>query len=231
MMIYKITNLITGKLYIGQTVKTLNQRWSQHKCCKRKSPLTSSLKRYGAGNFKIEHVWTALNGKHLDELEVYFIGRFRSLWPYGYNILEGGNVSQRRGRKPWNNGKKATDRAKLNQSIAHLGQPAWNRGLTTSDDTKKKMSLAKVGKHISPGTEFKKGGVSIFKGKKHSKASLKLIRDNNKMSVSILCVEQNEVFPSIAEAARQTGVYKNAIRKSMERGIRHQTSGLSFRRT
>ena len=30
--IYKITNDINNKIYIGQTIKTLTKRWQQHKC-------------------------------------------------------------------------------------------------------------------------------------------------------------------------------------------------------
>lgn len=55
--IYKITNLINDKVYIGQTTTTINNRWSQHKTHKdKRSHLRSALDKYGIENFKIEEV-------------------------------------------------------------------------------------------------------------------------------------------------------------------------------
>ncbi|RLA24867.1 MAG: hypothetical protein DRQ62_04180 [Gammaproteobacteria bacterium] len=44
MIIYEITNKITGKQYIGQTTKSLNYRWRQH--CKNKYYIGSSIKKW-----------------------------------------------------------------------------------------------------------------------------------------------------------------------------------------
>ena len=53
--IYKITNDINNKVYIGQTIKTLTKRWQQHKCNSTKEyfkqiVLYKAFKKYG-----IEH--------------------------------------------------------------------------------------------------------------------------------------------------------------------------------
>lgn len=55
-IIYKITNLVNGKLYIGQTRQTLNKRWSSHKLSSRKpqSILHKAMHCYGISNFKME---------------------------------------------------------------------------------------------------------------------------------------------------------------------------------
>lgn len=127
MIIYRITNLINGKLYIGQTSKTLNCRWAVHKSCKRITPLTSALKKYGSENFSIFPIVTALAVQFMDELEREAIKCADCIYPKGYNLLDGGNVSHLRGRTPWNKGKKATEAAINNQSKAHLGLPASNR--------------------------------------------------------------------------------------------------------
>ncbi len=51
MIIYKITNIINGKCYIGQTTKTLNIRISKHLKCtfneNRKTYLYNSIRKYG----------------------------------------------------------------------------------------------------------------------------------------------------------------------------------------
>jgi len=127
MVIYKITNKINGKIYIGQTIAKLQHRWAVHKASKRKSPLTSAFKSYGVENFIIEPIASCLDVSFLDELEIKLIEAHDCLYPKGYNLLKGGNVSQHRGRKPWNKGKKASPQAIANQSKSHIGQVAWNK--------------------------------------------------------------------------------------------------------
>ena len=58
MIIYKITNNINGKAYIGQTTNTLARRW-----CKHNTPssnycrlLKRALNKYGKENFIIEKI-------------------------------------------------------------------------------------------------------------------------------------------------------------------------------
>ncbi len=59
MIIYKITNIINNKIYIGKTEKSLNKRWSGHIAKSRKniiSVLHNAILKYGKENFKIERV-------------------------------------------------------------------------------------------------------------------------------------------------------------------------------
>ncbi len=143
MTIYKITNLINGKIYIGQTIKTLQRRFAVHKSCKRNSILTSAFKCYGKENFCIEPVISCLDVAALDDLEIKAIEQFNSLKPNGYNQLKGGNVSQQRGRTPWNKGKKASKKAIANQSKSHLGQVAWNKTVIYCVETGEKFESLK----------------------------------------------------------------------------------------
>ncbi len=57
MVIYKITNTINGKAYVGQTVQSNPRaRWYQHKenAKKQKHPLYCAMRKYGVHNFKFE---------------------------------------------------------------------------------------------------------------------------------------------------------------------------------
>ena len=53
--IYKITNTVNGKVYVGQTVRSINHRWSQHlyvnSTCTR---MNAAIKKYGKENFRID---------------------------------------------------------------------------------------------------------------------------------------------------------------------------------
>lgn len=53
MIIYKIVNLITGKIYIGQTVGSLNTRWNQHCLISSKcAALNGAINKYGKENLE-----------------------------------------------------------------------------------------------------------------------------------------------------------------------------------
>ena len=93
--IYKITNKITSKIYIGQTKRTIKQRWSEHKqTCKSSKdpkydyPLYRAIRKYGIHNFKIEEI-EQCSFDNLDEREIYWIKFFDS-FHNGYNLTLGG---------------------------------------------------------------------------------------------------------------------------------------------
>jgi len=96
MLVYKITNTVNGKVYIGQTVGTLHKRWSAHKTDARngKKSLTicKAIRKYGPENFCAEELATASSIEMLNELEIHFINLYRSHDPkFGYNSTFGGD--------------------------------------------------------------------------------------------------------------------------------------------
>lgn len=229
MIIYKITNIVTGKVYIGQTIMPLIRRWRVHKSVKRRSPLCSSIKKHGAHNFTIEPLCSVIDLAHLDDLEIYFISYFNCVYPNGYNLTTGGQQgAHTRGKAPWNKGKTASSEAILNQSNAHLGQAAWNKGQVTSEETKLKQSAKKVGKRMSPATEYKKGQESTFKGKKHTPEALALISAHGNRR-AVLCVETGTVYASILDAAKQLGIAKSYMRRLVQSETLHKKTGFTFK--
>lgn len=91
--IYKIVNLLTGKIYIGQTTRdNPQQRWGEHcRASKVKvSALTSAINKYGKNNFTFELIDIAENINSLNEKEKFYIKYFNSISPSGYNLTEGG---------------------------------------------------------------------------------------------------------------------------------------------
>lgn len=90
--IYKITNIINGKIYIGKTNRTIEERFKEH--CQsiyreEKRPLYSAMKKYGIENFIIEEIEECpIN--IVDEREKYWIEYFNS-FKYGYNATIGGD--------------------------------------------------------------------------------------------------------------------------------------------
>lgn len=92
--IYKITNTINGKIYIGQTKRSLQVRWRAHvndsRNNRRRGYLKRAIEKYNARNFKIEAL-EEVETQYLDEREIALIEQYRSTDPtIGYNIAKGG---------------------------------------------------------------------------------------------------------------------------------------------
>lgn len=85
--IYKITNLINNKIYIGLTTRTVEMRWREH--CRRSSQeIDKAIQEFGKDNFIIETL-EECNDNQLDEREQYWINYY-DCYNNGYNNTFGG---------------------------------------------------------------------------------------------------------------------------------------------
>ena len=90
MVIYKATNKINSKSYIGQTTNTLDHRKSQHTYCKN-TYFSMSLKKHGKNNFIWEVIEECNSKEELDEMEFHYIKQYNTKRPNGYNLTDGGD--------------------------------------------------------------------------------------------------------------------------------------------
>ncbi|HHQ4326847.1 TPA: GIY-YIG nuclease family protein [Clostridium perfringens] len=90
-IIYKITNIINNKIYIGQTTLSFYRRYRDgfKKC--HNAYLQRSIDKYGLNNFKVEILAKNKSIKELDKLEIELINEYDSCNPeHGYNMKTGG---------------------------------------------------------------------------------------------------------------------------------------------
>lgn len=90
MFVYLITNIVNGKRYVGQTTKTLSQRWGQHQRKGDCIVLYKAVIKYGASNFIIESICEPPTIELMNELERECILRYCTQVPNGYNVTGGG---------------------------------------------------------------------------------------------------------------------------------------------
>jgi len=160
MIVYKLTNKINGKFYIGITTGDMKQRLRGHR--QSTNPhLTSAMNKYGKENFIIEQLDTAKTNKELDRKEVALI---KKLKPH-YNMQEGGreffhhteeskrkigkgNMVAKLGNQ-YRLGKKFTTKSKekISESLRGNTNKLGKIGAKLSLETRKKMSKAKSGKN------------------------------------------------------------------------------------
>lgn len=182
-VIYKITNIINGKCYIGQTTRSFKKRYKTdgkgiervykyHKNRKNNNHsyneyLLKSIKKYGFEAFEVIEVFdVAFSKEELNIKEIHYIELF-NCFSNGYNFTKGGEGA--------------------------LGnQPMLGKHHT--DDAKKKISENHA-----------------FKGKKRPTHSKKMKGKNNPKATSVICITTGRVFNTATEGTRyyainQTGV-------------------------
>jgi group I intron endonuclease len=92
MIIYKITNLINGKCYIGQTRRSLEVRWKRHKYDNKACvALKRAIDKHGYNSFKVEKIDEAQSIEELNKLEINYIKKYDCIAPKGYNLRIGGS--------------------------------------------------------------------------------------------------------------------------------------------
>lgn len=86
--IYKVTNKVTGKSYIGQTRKSVEFRWRQHKNSKDCYYFHKAIQKYGEENFEVTTL-EECDVEDLDSKEIFYISKYNT-FNNGYNMTTGG---------------------------------------------------------------------------------------------------------------------------------------------
>lgn len=151
--IYKITNLINGKTYIGQhKYKTLDDNYMGSG-----KVLWRAYEKYGIENFKKEIlVFNIVRKDFINLLEKEYIKFYRSLGQAEYNIADGGEGGDL--LKYASEKKKNERRKKISEGTK--GRLSPNKGKHLSEETKKKLSEAQKGKHSQSKSEEWKRKIS-----------------------------------------------------------------------
>lgn len=175
MNIYKITNLINGKIYIGKDVRDRQSYFGSG------TLVQKAIKKYRKQNFKKEILERCESKKRLSKKEIYWIKRLNSKTPIGYNMTDGGEGNLNGG--VWNKGlTKNTDMRLKKTSEKLKGHISWNKGLTKETDerllktSKSAQNNKKFMKHASEMGKANKGKKKLFT-KKHCE-NLSIARTN-----------------------------------------------------
>ena len=210
-IIYKSTNIINNKPYVGQTFHTLEWRKKKHISASAhpKSYFHYALKKYGAQNFYWEDIDIADSEEELNAKEREYI-LINNSYENGYNMTLGGE-----GRF----GFKTSEETKSKLSKVNKVEKNWNYGKHWSEEVKRKVSETEKGKKLSEKT--KKRMSDAHKGKPLSKEHKRKIRENHwdssgKNNPMYGKHHSEEVKRKISEGSKGKFVSKETRRKISE---------------
>lgn len=143
MEIYKITNTVNGKIYIGQTVRNVGERFNEH-CRHNNTLIDRAINKYGKDKFIVEVIASAKSQEELNELEIKYICEYKSMdKAIGYNLCEGGNNTQ--GYKHRKESKRKMSKSKQGKYTAQ-DNPFY--GKHHSEEQRKKWSEQRKGRTL-----------------------------------------------------------------------------------
>lgn len=244
--IYVVTNLLTGKQYVGQTVKKFSERWEQHiESSKVGEKLNNESLPYaiwihGVENFSVEILESSISGDpKINAREKYWIKNLNTEKPNGYNLTAGGGSYSSGGRKYVFKGIEYPSRSELcrtyNVIPATFSQRiklGWSieqaLGVIPPKSTKvRKITVIVNNKAIFFnsikvaseyfGIDYNNAMKRLSSGKTPEQAfDIEPFEKTNITSINVHEDEKVRYFKSIAEAAR----YYNVDRKNAARRIR-----------
>lgn len=188
MFIYKLTNILNNKIYIGLTTETISER-----CRKRiaeakykesrNSYILNAIRKHGSEVFKVEQLDTANTLEELQQKEIFYIQQYNSTnRNIGYNLTKGGE---------------------------------GNLGLKMSDETKEKIRQKRLGDKWSD--ERKKNHSKILKSKNidynKAKENCRLYNLKTSKKVGEFDLNQNllKIYNSISEVWNTLNITRGTI--------------------
>lgn len=137
--IYLATNNANGKQYVGQTIRTVKERWYEH-CyyamhgITNNSAVDRAIAKYGADSFTVETIAEGVPVEELCALETEKIIEYDTLSPNGYNLV----ASQERGY------------VVSDETRAKLSAASKRGHAMSSPDHYAKIGMKSRGKHSMP---------------------------------------------------------------------------------
>lgn len=147
MYVYKITNIINGKSYIGKTIGNPEERLNRHLYLSTTGVETyfySAIRKYGLENFLVEVLQEASSEKELNDLEVLWIKEQKP----EYNMTSGGDGGNTSSSPNYKKSMKL-------RSLLITGENNPFYGKRHSEETKEKNRAFHQGKVLSEETKLK----------------------------------------------------------------------------
>ena len=197
--VYKITNTINNKSYIGISIYEPEKgRIEDHLSGRGNRIIANAVEKYGKDAFTYEILEENVFDELLRDLEVVYIANYNTVAPHGYNLTHGGGGTG-----------KHSEVSRRKNSEAHKGKrlspehrrkiSEGNRGKTMSAKARRKMSESKKGEN---NPSFGKKPHNF--GKSHSENTRRKMseskKNNRKVAEHLRNLAESNRLPEYANA-------------------------------
>lgn len=230
-----IKNNINNKVYIGQTKRHYKKRFSDHmnslmKNKHKNAHLQAAWNKYGKNNFSFTTLDQVAFKSGLNNLEKFWINYYKSNnINHGYNLTNGGDSTE------------FSDIARLNMSNAQKRFFATEKGKAHLKKMSEKLKGKKpwnigtkgVCKAWNRGVKLGSQSIELIQKRALAISKAKMGKKTNIPSINakkVICIETNEIFNSILEAANYYGGRREHLRDHLNGKIyRKKFKGLTFK--
>lgn len=222
--IYKLTNTVNGKIYIGQTWMDYKKRMgADGKRYSNSTFLYNAILKYGSDNFAYETLDTAKHQEDADELEMMYIEQYDSCNPsIGYNLKAGGFAGKH----------SQVTKDKISNSLKGEKAPWYGKKL--SQETKDKIAKANSGwectdelreKFVNAAIKRHKDYPHPMQGKTHTEEA------KEKISKASKALWENTDYAAAASAERKTRRHTDEAKANMSKAQMGNKNNLGKKRS
>lgn len=219
MIIYKAENIINGKIYVGQTIKSLNERKQQHLLKAKKGEgykFHRALSYWGEQNFIWDILEEVSTVQQLKEREHYWIEYYKS-YEYGYNLTKGdSNPMNFSESKQYHD---SVMRSKeVREKISKTMKVRIAEGKFFTEEHRNKISQKLKGNKHFLGHKRTPEAIEATARAKRKKVScydkkLNLVKKFNSLDEAVNWIIENNIYPQIHNKSS----YKDLIKRSYDR--------------
>ncbi len=224
---YLLTSNVTGKQYVGITIRSLAARWKRHCQDARAGSSTAlhrAIRKHGETSFEVREVANFCDLLAAKDGEVKLIAQHQTLAPHGYNLTRGGDGA-------WGYRHSEETKALLARMKTENN---WMKGRRHTPETRARMSEGQRLVVRSPLRVAQQRALAVSLGaanlgRRHSPEACARMAESRKRPVLQLSPEGRvlRTFPSAVDAEAATGVKRQHIYRCC-RGKRRKSGGFCW---
>lgn len=202
--VYLHENRENGKKYIGITSQKPERRWANGEGYAHNPHFYRAIKKQGWDAFRHEILYTGLTQEEAERLEVELIEKYQTQdGTKGYNFASGGGAPTYSDETRAKMSVSAKKRG-VSASVRAAAKAYWT-GRHQTEETKAKLRAANIGRSYSPDT------IARMK--------------NSATKRRVQCVETGEIFRSLLDAQKRTGIDRTVISRCCAGKPHSKTAG------